>query len=803
MMNYQVIFCILFWIGSTTVTAQESITYQKPPADIEKLVLATFNPNGSFNDAGDWMVLMQRSAAPTVEDLAQPELRIAGLRINPANFSPSRSSYFTGLLFKNTGSGKEFAIKGLPANLKASQISWSPAGDKIAFVQENRSSLDLYIADLKTLFAKKINKTPLNLVTGMDYDWLNNETLLYFTTTALASALPRQPLAPAGPVMQQNLGKVAASRTHQDLIKNKYDEDIFRFLARAQMVLNTKGVEKKIAAPQLYTRVELSPDKKYFLVEKLTGELSYLVPFNGFSKNIELWDANGKLVKFVTKRPSSELAPSGFDNVLNAPRGYTWIATQPATLGWIEPLDSGFIKKDVPNHDAFFVLGAPFTGKPDTVVKTPLRINNLSFVNDTLALLNQASRAKQRQVWQRLNPKTGKQLTLSDLSSNDAYNDLGTPYTEKNKLGRRVPIIYKNSKFIMRGQGASPKGDYPFISIFDFTTLQSEKLWQSEDPNYETPLKLLSYNDKIRIFTSRQSATQIPDYYLVTVGEAGSKPLTHFSDPQPELRNLKKEKIIYTRKDGIQLSATVYTAKEYNPIKDGPLPVIIVAYPREYKSASDAAQVRGSANTFTQVGYGSFVFFALKGYAVMDNTEFPIVGEKDKYPNDNFVEQLQWNAEAAIQKIASMGLGDSSRVAVAGHSYGAFMTANLLAHTRLFKAGIARSGAYNRTLTPFGFQNEERTYWQAPEVYYRMSPFSYASNIKDALLLIHGEADNNAGTFPIQSERLYNAIKGHGGTVRYVQLPFESHGYAAKENILHMLWEEYEWLERYVKNAKQ
>jgi dipeptidyl aminopeptidase/acylaminoacyl peptidase len=350
----------------------------------------------------------------------------------------------------------------------------------------------------------------------------------------------------------------------------------------------------------------------------------------------------------------------------------------------------------------------------------------------------------------------------------------------------------------MRGAGSSSKGDLPFLSSFDINTKKSKILWQSEEPFYESVTDILDFNNML-VVTNKQSETDPPNYFIRDIKNNKVTPITNFTDPQPGLRGVTKQKIRYKRKDGVDLTADLYLPKGYDAKRDGPLPVFMWAYPREFKSAVDAAQIRGSKYTFTRVSYGSALFWVTQGYAIMDNTEFPIVGEGDKQPNDNFIEQLKWNAEAAIDKVSEMGVGDRERVAVGGHSYGAFMTANLLAHTNLFKAGIARSGAYNRTLTPFGFQNEERTYWQAPDVYFNMSPFSNADKIKTPLLMIHGEADNNPGTFPIQSERLYNAIKGHGGTVRYVQLPFEAHGYAAKENILHMLWEMNEWLNKYVK----
>jgi dipeptidyl aminopeptidase/acylaminoacyl peptidase len=510
---------------------------------------------------------------------------------------------------------------------------------------------------------------------------------------------------------------------------------------------------------------------------------------------------NGAVVKQLAKLPSSELAPSGYDNVLNAPRGYNWLDNSPSTVQWIEPLDSGLIKKKMDFHDAAYTLAAPFTGTPKELVKTPMRMYNVTDVTTDLFFITEGSRVKHRQKMSKMNAG-GNLETLIDRSTDDAYNDPGTPLTEKNKYGRNTVKLVNGSQIFMRGIGSSPKGDLPFLNTFDINTKQTKQLWRCEEPYYETVTDVLDF-DKLVIVTNKQSQTDPPNYFLRNLNSNTSKAITAFPDPQPGLRGITKQKITYKRKDGVDLAADLYLPKGYDKAKDGPLPVMMWAYPREFKSAADAAQLRGSKYTFTRVGYGSVVFWATQGYAIMDNTEFPIVGEGDKQPNDNFVDQLAWSAEAAINKVAEMGVGDSTRVAVGGHSYGAFMTANLLAHTNLFKAGIARSGAYNRTLTPFGFQNEERTYWQAPEVYNNMSPFMFADKIKTPLLMIHGEADNNPGTFPIQSERLYNAIKGHGGTVRFVQLPFEAHGYAAKENILHMLWEQHQWLEKYVKHANE
>ena len=792
-------FFIALLICTTPLFAQDAIEYQTPPKEIYDLVMAKPTPGVSFDSKGQYMLVLERSSMPSVEDLAQPELRIAGLRINPNNFGPSRSGYTTGIIIKEVATGKEFPVTGLPANLKAGNLQWSPDEDKAAFTNTTNTAIDIYVINIKTHNATKVNKAAVNLVLGAAFDWIDNNSLLYTAVNKPLAMAPKKPVAPKGPVVQQNLGKVAASPTFQDLIKSPFDETQFEFYATTQLVKNTNGSETKIGTPAIYSRAEASPDKKYLLVERIDKPFSYLVTAGGFNSTMMITDMNGTLVKTIAKLPSSELEPRGNDNVLNAPRGYSWLNNSPATLRWIEPLDSGMIKKKMDYHDAAYILAAPFTGGPKELVKTAERMSNVSDIVNGSFFVTEGSRAKHRQKMSRLTAD-GKMEVLIDRSTDDAYNDPGTPLTEKNKYGRNTIKLINGTQLVMRGIGASSKGDLPFLNTFDINTKETKQLWRCEEPYYETVTDVLDF-DKMIIVTNKQSQTEQPNYYLRDLKTNSAKAITAFPDPQPGLRGITKQKITYKRKDGVDLAADLYLPKGYDKAKDGPLPVMMWAYPREFKSASDAAQLRGSKYTFTRVGYGSIVFWATQGYAIMDNTEFPIVGEGDKQPNDNFVDQLTWSAEAAIDKIAEMGVGDRNRVAVGGHSYGAFMTANLLAHTSLFKAGIARSGAYNRTLTPFGFQNEERTYWQAPEVYFAMSPFSYADKIKTPLLMIHGEADNNPGTFPIQSERLYNAIKGHGGTVRFVQLPFESHGYAAKENILHMLWEQNQWLNKYVKNA--
>jgi dipeptidyl aminopeptidase/acylaminoacyl peptidase len=783
--------------------AQDAIGYQTPPKDIYDLAVAKPTPGVSVNSKGTWMLIQERSDMPTVEDLAQPELRIAGLRINPKNFGPSRSGYITNLTLKNIATGKEVAIKNLPKNLKASNISWNIATDKFAFTNATLTGIDLYVVSLQTFTAVRWNNIPVNAVLGSPYSWITNSSILFKAVTKPLSQQPQKPVAPAGPVVQQNLGKVAASRTYQDLIKSPYDEALFEFYATTQLVRATEStggtLNGNVGSPAIIGSYELSPSNQYILAKRIDKPFSYLVPAGGFNNSMLIMDIVGKEVKLLAKIPSSELTPTGFDNVLNAPHDFTWKDDEPATVMWVTPLDSGIMKKKMDFHDEAFALAAPFTANPVSIAKTGMRIYDVSPVKKDMIMVTEGSQAKRRQKTSMFNPADGSSTLLFDRSTDDAYTNPGRPLTDKNEYGRDIIKLINGNKLMLSGMGASPKGDLPFLNLYNISTKETQQLWRCEEPFYEVVADVLDY-EKMLVLTSKQSQTEAPNYYIRDLKNNTAKAITNFPDPQPVLRSVSKQKISYKRKDGVDLAADLYLPKGYDAKKDGPLPVIMWAYPREFKSANDAAQVRGSKHTFTRISWGSPIFWVTQGYAVMDNTEFPIVGEGDNQPNDNFIEQLEWNARAAINKVAEMGVGDSTRVGVGGHSYGAFMTANLLAHTNLFKAGVARSGAYNRTLTPFGFQNEERTYWQAPDVYNRMSPFSHADKIKTPLLLIHGEADNNPGTFPIQSERLFNAVKGHGGTVRFVQLPFESHGYAAKENILHMLWEMNTWIDKYVKN---
>jgi dipeptidyl aminopeptidase/acylaminoacyl peptidase len=787
------------------VNAQNSYSYQTPPKDVADLLLAKPTPAVSIDEKAEWMLFSERNSYPSVEELGQPELKLAGLRLNPNNFTPSRQAYTNNFSLKNIKTGKQFPISGLPKNMLASGLSWNPSQTKVAFLNTTANRIDIYTIDINTKKATKISKQPVNNTLGGAYFWYDDNTIVYKSALHPASAAPKKQITPKGPTVQENIGKAAPSATFQDLIRSPYDEDLFEFYAKSQLIQNKNGVETKIGAPAIYQSIRTSPDKKYFLVRAIRRPFSYLVPSGGFPSNIIITDLTGKQIKLVAELPSSEGTPSGYDNTQNVPRGFDWKDDEAATVVWATPLDSGLIKKQVDFHDAVYALAAPFNGQPKELFKTAMRYRGASWGTPTLALVYEGLRSRQTNRVSRYNQTTGTVEKLYDLNQTDAYNDPGSPVTKKNKWGREViyPVDNGNALLMNNPVGSSAKGDLPFLAKYDLNTKKNTILWRSAEGSYEFVTDVVD-PDNLVVLTRRESQKLVPNFYLKNLKGSGKEvALTNFTNPYPALDGVSKQKIFYKRADGVDLTGDLYLPKGYNKEKDGPLPSVIWAYPREFNSAADAAQVRGSQDRFTTISWASPVFYVTQGYAVLDNAEMPIVAKnKDSKPNDNFVEQLQMNAEAAINKLAELGVGDRNRVAVGGHSYGAFMTANLLAHTNLFKAGIARSGAYNRTLTPFGFQNEDRTYWQAPDLYHDMSPFSYADKIKTPLLLIHGEQDDNPGTYPINSERLFAAIKGHGGTVRFVYLPYEAHSYRGRENLLHMLYEQGAWLDKYVKNAK-
>lgn len=782
--------------------AQDS--YKLPPKEIVDVVDAPTTP-AMFVSSGDWAILMETPALLSISDLSQPELKLAGLRFNPQTHEQTRAVYGRDLRLLRISTSEQRPITGLPSPLRARNVTWSPDGSRFAFTAATDTGLELWAGDVASGSAKRIGNVLVNASTpSRPVHWLSdNATLVARIVPANRGSEPAAARVPAGPVIQENVtGRRTPGRTYQDLLKNSYDADLYEHHLQSQVALvSLDGTVRTLGAPAAIIRVEPSPDANYMLVETVHRPFSYLLPEFRFPRRIEIWDRTGNVVRQIADLPLADGVGTDFDAVPEGPRDAGWRADHRATVYWVEALDKGDTRTEAPQRDRVLMLSAPFSGDPRQLVAINFRFSDIDWQGEDLALVAERwFKTRRVRTWRfRPGDANAKPELIFDYSFEDRYSDPGNPVTKPTPLGTRV-LRRSGETIYLFGEGASSEGDRPFVDSFNLATKKSSRLWRSEAPFYEYAMAML--DDGARVITRREAISEPPNNYLRNLRTKSMSALTRFPHPTPQLANAKKEMIRYKRADGIDLNATLYLPPGYDPARDGRLPVLMWAYPQEFKSASAAGQVTDSPYRFIRVGPLSPLPWLVRGYAIVDDPSIPIVGEGTREPNDTYVEQLVAGAKAAVDEVVRRGVGDRDRMAIGGHSYGAFMTANLLAYSDLFCAGLARSGAYNRTLTPFSFQAEERTFWQAPDTYIKMSPFAQADKINEPLLLIHGIDDNNSGTFPIQSERLYAAMKGLGGTVRLVMLPFEAHGYRARESVMHMLWEMDRWLDTYVKNAK-
>ena len=778
--------------------------YQDPSPAVARILGVPGAPLVTFNADRSKFLMLERAGLPPIAEVAAPELRLAGARINPMTNALSRAPNYSALIVQPIGVGETRRIV-VPWKAKISSAIWSPDGRLVAYTQIQDGGLSLWVADAASGETRSLAGPVLNGAFGNPCQWLPSGTGLLCTRIPASRTVPPvAPSVPTGPVIQESEGRSAPNPTYEDLLENPHDELLFEHFFTDQLVIiPLAGPDRPLGSPGLHRDVQISPDGKYLLVQTLHRPFSYLVPAGRFPTLTEVWDMTGQVVKAVSDRVLQENIPRSADAVPAGPRDITWRTDMPASLMWAEAQDGGDPALPAKIRDRLFLLDAPFAGKPVVLADLEYRSEGVEWGRADLAVINESwNRTRRSRTWI-VNPSRpgAAARLLFDRSSEDRYADPGRFVTRPGMGNAPVLLFSKDGKFgFLTGDGASVDGDRPFVDRIDLATGKTLRILQSEAPYYEETVAVLD-PDLGRFITRRESAAEAPNYFIRDLRKKAPQQrvqITHFQDPAPEFAGVAKQQITYKRADGVQLSATLYLPAGYDKSK-GPLPFFFWAYPQEFRSAKAASQMTGSPYRFSRPSGASPLFLLLDGYGVLDNPTMPIVGEGDKEPNDTYVDQLVASAQAAVDKVVSMGVADPKRIGVGGHSYGAFMTANLLAHSNIFRAGIARSGAYNRSLTPFGFQNEDRNYWEAQEVYNRMAPFNYADKIKVPLLIIHGMADDNTGTFPIQSERLYAALKGLGAKVRLVMLPAEAHGYRARESVGQTLFEMASWLNRYVK----
>jgi len=785
--------------------AQENLTYQKPSKSILDLADYQRAPTVSMDTKKETMLLMYRNTYKTLDDLNQEELRLGGLRINPVTNISSTVTYTTNLKLRKISSKNETQVAGLPENAKISNISWSPNDKKILFSHTTNSGVELWVVDVATAKATKLTDATVNANLGNPFSWfLDSETIL-------VKMLPknRKPLLdskkdlPTGPIISSTSGAKSQNRTYPDMLKNQNDEINFENIITSELYkVSLNGTAMLFKEAAMYAGERISPDGNYIMLTTIQKPFSYVVPLYRFPSKTVVYDARGKEIKTVNEVPLNEIIPKGFMAVRKGKREMAWRNDKPATLSYVVALDEGDPANKVDFRDEVFLWDAPFANNATTLAKVPQRYNDIVWGNDNIAFLTDEWYDTRNTKTYLINPSNPSQQpkVITDRNQQDVYSDPGIFETKKNEYNKYVLAIEKDNAYRI-GEGYTKEGQFPFIDEFNLKTLQSKRLYTSTYKDKKEDLLGIEDFKTGKVLVQIQSKSDYPNYYFRNIKKQNSlTPITSFQNPFESIKNVSKEVIKYKRKDGVELSGTLYLPAGYDKVKKEKLPLLIWAYPAEYKDKNSAGQSTQNSNEFTFPYYGSFVYWVTKGYVVLDDAAFPIIGEGTTEPNDNFIPQLVANAEAAIDAVDALGYINRKKVAVGGHSYGAFMTANLLTHSNLFACGIARSGAYNRTLTPFGFQSEQRNYWESPEVYTAMSPFMNADKMKTPLLLVHGEADNNPGTFTLQTERYYQALKGLGATTRMVILPKEAHSYVAKENILHLLWEQDQFLEKYLKN---
>ena len=799
---------MVLWSGVPAMLAGTG--WQSPPEDWLKVLHAPQYFSMWTSPDGEYLLLADPVLYPPLAKLAAPMHKLAGMRVNPATNNHHGYHGGTSPRLIRVGDGVTTPLD-LPQDAEVYEVEWTADGRRIALVVGQANSMGLWVGSMNGDLVR-IEGVALNPLMGAAVSWLPDQKRLLVRCIPGRGSAPEPPAIPVGPEILEGSGAAARSTYEaRNLLETAHDDALFEYYATSELMIIDPATSGRtiVGPPAPYTTAEFSPDGAYILIERLIPPWSHEVAWWRFASDIEVWNARGQRVARIASLPVADEVP--IHGVPLGPRSVSWRPTAPHTLFWVEALDGGNPVAEAPHRDRLMRLDAPFTAAPREVFRAEHRIqpwrNAWSAQGGALMLTQHERMRRWRHVWLLDVDKNTSRLWF-DLDEDDRYGDPGYPLLHPLPNGRLV-MRQKGGAVYFSGVGATDQGDRPFLDLRDLNTGKTERLFRCDPNRYEFVVAFAGGED--RFILRSESANDMTNYYMATLGReieaaAGEAtraltrvPITRFQDPAPQLRQIEKRIVHYQRKDGVPLSFHLHLPPGYK--KGTPLPTVLYAYPLEYSGATTAGQVSGSPQRFMRLYGASHLFFLLRGYAVLDWTAMPMIGDPET-TYDTFVPQLVADAEAAVAKAVEMGVADPRRIGVIGHSHGGLMVANLLAHTDLFRAGIARSGSYNKTNQPFGFQSERRSLFEAREVYINVSPTFFADKVNEPVLIIHGDDDSNPGTLTFQSEVFFEAVRGAGGTARLVLLPFEDHGYKALENLEHVLWEQLRWFEKYVKGAE-
>jgi dipeptidyl aminopeptidase/acylaminoacyl peptidase len=797
-------------VGFSGEEPETATGWQTPPEEVMKVLHAPQLPWVWTAPTGEHLLLADPVTYPPLAEMAGPMHKLAGIRVDPVVGNIHGRHGGTSPRLVKVEGGAETALP-LPEKFEVLSVSWTASGTHFALTVREADHLGLWVGCLEG-HLKKIENLALSPLLGTAVRWTPDQKHLLVRRVPDRGAPPEPPAIPAGPEIQEGEGAQSRSTYEsRNLLETAHDDALFTYYTTSELVVvePEAGTLKTLGEPAAYMTADFSPDGKYLLVEYLVEPWSHAVTWWRFASEVEVWDVNGNKVATIASLPLADEVP--IHGVPLGPREASWRATAPHELYWIEALDGGNPVAEAEHRDRLMRLEAPFTGEPEEIFKAEHRIadwsGNWGAEGGTLMLIQYERIRRWAYAWL-LDVDKGTSRVWYDLNVSDRYNSPGSPLTRPLANGRRV-LHQRGEDIYFSGSGATKGGDRPFLDLRSTKTGEVQRLFRCDPERYEIFVAFAGGEDS---FVMRsESSVEVPNYYLASLGKVieaeegeatrvlSRTPITRFEDPTPQLRQIEKRLVRYEREDGVPLSFQLMLPPGYE--QGTRLPTVLYAYPREYSDPSTAGQVRGSTRIFSRFYGASHLFFLLQGYAVLDRTEMPMIGDPET-TYDTFVPQLVADAEAAVAKAVEIGVADPERIGIIGHSHGGLMVANLLAHTDLFRAGIARSGSHNKTMQPFGFQSERRSLFEARDVYIELSPTFFADQVDEPVLVIHGKEDSNPGTLTIQSEVFFEAVRGSGGTARLVLLPFEDHGYRAKESVEHVLWEQIRWFDMFVKNAE-